>query len=309
MSAALRLIQPYHDEAELLASFLLGRPETTQRVYRNEVNAFLGFVKVPVHQVQADDLRRYIERCREGQLRPATIRHKVAVIKSFFAFLQQEKKLLEDPMVRVSTPPNPQQDGSRCLSDEQVTAFLGQCPTHRMIGLRDRALFLLAANCGLRLSELSRLSVGDLGDGPDKGWRTLRVHGKGDKFREVQVRPEVWAQVAAYLQRRLDDLVEESPLFASVRRACSIRPQAQDLRIPAATIYKRFKRLARKARLPSWASPHALRHYFASMADAKGASVEAIRRALGHASLAMTQRYLDRLTKGINEAFAAVKVV
>jgi integrase len=61
--------------------------------------------------------------------------------------------------------------------------------------------------------------------------------------------------------------------------------------------------------LPSWASPHGLRHFFASTADAKGASAEAIRRALGHSSRPVTQRYLDRLTKGINEAFAAVKVV
>jgi integrase/recombinase XerD len=278
-------------------------------VYRNQVREFLSFTNKPTDRIEASDLRGFLEACRRHQLRPGTIRHKVAVIKSFFGFLAQDGQVPEDPMLRVPTPPHAPPDGSRCLSGDQVAAFFGQIPKHRIVGLRDRAIFLLAANCGLRLSELSRLSVSDVGDGPDKGWRALRIHGKGEKVREIHVRPEVWSYVMAYLERRRDQLSNQAPLFASFPRGRSIRPQAADLRIPAGTIYKRFKRLARSAGLPAWASPHCLRHFFASEAHENGAGAEAIRRALGHASLAVTQRYLDRMSKGINEAFARVKTV
>lgn len=309
MSAVLRLLKSERNDESLIAGFLLGRPATTQRVYRNEVRCFLTFLNRSASRADAADLRGYIEQCRKAKLSLGTIRHKVAVIKSFFAFLFEEGELDEDPMARIATPPNPTLESSRCLSGDQVAAFFGQIPKHRLVGLRDRAIFLLAANCGLRLSELSRLSVGDISEGPEKGWRTIRIQGKGERVREVHARPEVWEFVLAYLQRRKESLTEPSPLFASVLRGRSIRPQASDLRIPPATIYKRFKRLARKAALPSWASPHCLRHYFAAESHQNGAPAESVRRALGHSSLKTTQRYLDRMTSGVNEAFVRVKAL
>lgn len=309
MSEPLRILKHCRDSEALLASFLLGRPATTARVYKNVLSGFLEWLNKPVHLTTADDLRRYISVCRESGLLPATIRHKIGAIKSFYTFIVEEGELPSSPVDRVPTPPNPMPEQSRCLSREQVRAFFDQFSTHRTIGLRDRGLFILAAHTGLRLSEISRLSISDVGDGPEKGWRTLRIHGKGDKIREVQVRPEVWNCVGEYLQRRRVELSDGVPVFLSIRRGHSIRKQAQDFRIPPATIYKRFKRLARKAGLPNWASPHSLRHFFATEARDKGANLDAIRLALGHSSLVTTQRYLDRLQTGLNEAFLAVKAV
>jgi site-specific recombinase XerD len=308
-SNVLQLIDRPHEDDAFLSSFLLGRPSTTARVYKGEIRLFQDFINKPLRLACADDLRGYIEHCRQSKLRPGTLRHRVSVVKSFFSFLYDEGKLNTDPMHRVPTPPHPQPDASRCLNAKQVRTFFAVIPKHRTIGFRDRAMFILAANTGLRLSELSRLSVGDVSDGPEKGWYCLRIHGKGDKIRLVQVRPEVWTEIQQYMRRRKDELKEPAPLFLSIQRGHSIRPQRDDLRIPAASIYKRFKRYARQADLPSWAAPHSLRHFFASQAHAKGAPAEAIRRALGHTSLAVTQRYLDGLDRGVNEAFAAVKAV
>ncbi len=308
-SNVLQLIERPHEDEHFLNVFLRGRPVTTAKVYRNEVELFREFLNKPLGSAPADDLRSYIERCRESKLKPATLRHKVCVIKSLYSFLCDDGQMNSDPMRRVSTPPHVPADQSRCLSSKQVKTFFSAIPLHRVIGFRDRAIYILAANCGLRLSELSRLSCGDVGEGPEAGWMLVNVHGKGDKLRTVQVRPEVWIHVQEYLKRRNGDLNAATPLFASFKRDKPIRPQANDLRMPAATIYKRFKWYARAAGLPDWASPHCLRHYFASEAHEKGAPAEAIRRALGHASLAVTQRYLDRLDQGINAAFRAVKAV
>ena len=87
MSAVLRLIRPERSDESLIAGFLLGRPPSTQRVYKNEVKACLEFANKAVTVVTAADLRGYVEHCRRDALRPGTIRHKVAVIKSLFAFL------------------------------------------------------------------------------------------------------------------------------------------------------------------------------------------------------------------------------
>ena len=308
-SNILQLIQRPHEDDAFLSSFLLGRLATTARVYRGEIRLFQAFINKPLRIASADDLRGYVEQCRQSGLKPATIRHKICVIKSLFSFLHEEGKLNTDCMRRVPTPPHPEPDGSRCLNAKQVRAFFAVIPGHRTIGYRDRAIFLVGANCGLRLSELSRLSIGDVSDGPEKGWICLRVLGKGDKTRIAQARPEVWREVQAYLRRRKDELVESAPLFLSTKRGHSIRPQRDDLRIPPGSIYKRFKRYARQAGLPSWAAPHSLRHFFSSEAHRKGAPAEAIRRALGQTSLAVTQRYLDGLAGGLNAAFAAVKAV
>ena len=152
---------------------------------------------------------------------------------------------------------------------------------------------------GLRTSEACALSVKDVSDADEKGWKSLRVIGKGQKERTVHVSPDVWAIVLSYIQRRPDDLVEFDPLFAAILRAKPIKPMASDARLSDSSIYERFKRLAAKAGLPKEYSPHSLRHWFASEADAAGASVEAIRLALGHSGLGTTQKYLNRVRRGI----------
>jgi site-specific recombinase XerD len=87
-----------------------------------------------------------------------------------------------------------------------------------------------------------------------------------------------------------------------------IQAMAKDRRLSVGSTYERFKRLCKKAGLPSQVSPHSLRHFFACEADAAGASVEAIRQSLGHSGLGTTQRYLQRIHRGINEAFAKTKL-
>lgn len=302
------LIDRPHENSALLTSFLLGRPATTQRTYRNELRLFAEFVNKPLRFAVADDLRAYMEKGRQSKLRPSTLRNKISVVKGFYAWLYAEEHLPNDPMLRVATPPQVPPDGSRCLTTKQVRSFFAQIPIHRTIGLRDRAIFMIGATCGLRLAELSRASIGDVseggGDGGSAGWMRMLIHGKGGRDRLVDVRPEAWGIVQEYLRRRRDELVPSAPLFASLQRVHSIHPQARDLRMPPATIYRRFKSYAKRGGLPEWASPHTLRHYFASSAHKNGAPAEAIRRALGHSSLATTQKYLDGIAAGVNPAFA-----
>ena len=309
MSAlSLRIIQRTRDDEALVSSFILGRPEGTQRVYGSEVRNFLNWVNKPSHNVTADDLRTLIESCRRQELKPATIHRKVVIIKAFFSFLVREKELQTDPVQYVDVPPCPQTGKPRGITSEGMKCLFEKANGRSMAALRDRAMFLLMAATGLRISEICGLSVNDVGEADEKDWKALKVTGKGEKQREVHVSPDVWAVVMEYLSRRQDDLEGDVPLFAAIHRSKPINAMAQDHRLSVSSTYERFKVLAKKAGLPVECSPHSLRHYFATEADASGASVEAIRLALGHSGLGTTQKYLNRVRRGINEAFLRVKV-
>lgn len=307
MSAVLRILQRTRDDESLVGSFVLGRPASTQRIYSGEVRAFLRWANKPSLNVVANDLRGYIESSRRQKLALATIHRKAVIIKAFFSFLRRENELPEDPLQFVEAPPCPPPGKPRTLTPESAKSFFAATGGHSMAAIRDRAMFLLMAATGLRISEVCGLSVSDVGDADEKDWKALRVLGKGQKERVVHVSPEVWAVVLGYISRRQDSMEESSPLFAATLRAKPIKAMANDRRLSDSSVYERFKRLAKKAGLPAEASPHSLRHWFACEADASGASVEAIRLALGHSGLGTTQKYLNRVRRGINEAFAKVK--
>lgn len=304
MSSILRVISRTRDESALVDNFTKGRPAGTQRVYACEVRTFLSFINRTVHHIKAKDLRTFVEKCRKSKLKPSTLHRKVTILKSFFAFLHREGELQDDPMRLVEVPPCPTSGKPRTLTQDQVKGFFAAMNGVSVPSMRDRAIFLLMASTGLRISEVRGLSVKDVQEADEANWKALRITGKGEKEREVHVRPEVWALILHYLQRRTEFMDESSPLFAAVPRARAIKPLAADRRLSVSSIYDRFKRLAKKAALPKEASPHSLRHYFACEADAAGASVEAIRIALGHSNLGTTQKYLQRVRKGINEAFS-----
>jgi integrase/recombinase XerC len=143
---------------------------------------------------------------------------------------------------------------------------------------RDTALFTLLYGCGLRISEALALSVADAPRVGDPA--ALRVTGKGGKQRIVPVLPAVREAIAAYLRLRPAALPSD-PLFLGARGA----------RLDPAVAQKALRDFRRLAGLPEHATPHALRHSFATHLLGGGADLRAIQELLGHASLSTTQRY------------------
>jgi integrase/recombinase XerD len=160
----------------------------------------------------------------------------------------------------------------------------------------------------LRIGEARALSYGSVREAEEKGWKVLRVVGKGQKEREVHVSPPVWKAYIEYHERRREPWVDSTPLFAAIPKGKPIKAVAIDKRMSLSSIFARFKRIAAKAGLPHEISPHALRHFFATESDSSGASVEAIRIALGHSDLGVTTRYLARVRRGINPAFEKISL-
>jgi integrase/recombinase XerC len=143
-------------------------------------------------------------------------------------------------------------------------------------GARDVALLTLLYGCGLRISEALSLKRADAPLG-----RSLRVLGKGSKTRVVPVLPAVRESVDAYLAELPFGLAPDEPLFRA-RRGGPFSPRhAQAL----------MQQLRGRLGLPASATPHALRHSFATHLLGAGADLRSIQELLGHASLSTTQRY------------------
>ena len=142
---------------------------------------------------------------------------------------------------------------------------------------RDTALFTLLYGCGLRIAEALAL---DVRDAPCPADAMLRVVGKGGKERIVPVLPAVREAVAAWLALH-PDRQPDSPLFLGARGG----------RLDPAVAQRTLRNFRRLHGLPEHATPHALRHSFATHLLAGGADLRSIQDLLGHASLSTTQRY------------------
>ena len=232
------------------------------------------------------DLRGFLaERAAQGAGN-ATRARQLAAIRGFLRHLAKTAGVAPLALANIRgprlKPPVP-----RALTVEQakeVAARTGSIhdPAHaerpHEQAARDVALFTLLYGCGLRLAEALGL---DIRDAPLPGQTAaLRVTGKGGKQRLVPVLPAVRQAIAAYLEHR-GDPAPDQPLFRGARGA----------RLDPAVAQRSMRHYRRLAGLPEHATPHALRHSFATHLLGGGADLRAIQELLGHASLSTTQRY------------------
>ena len=166
------------------------------------------------------------------------------------------------------------------LAPDQARAVaqdIGELPDSPAVQARNTALFTLLYGCGLRIAEALALSVGDA---PVAGL-PLRVTGKGRKQRLVPVLPAVADAVRGWLALHPGRGDTAAPLFVGVRGD----------RLNPGVAQRALRDFRRLAGLPEHATPHALRHSFATHLLAGGADLRSIQDLLGHASLSTTQRY------------------
>jgi integrase/recombinase XerC len=225
------------------------------------------------------DLRAWLAaEAGEGRGNRTRARH-LSAVRSFFRFLSRRHgvdnpaaKLLGSPKV---APPLPK--ALAAADARAVAADIGEATGSAFTQARDVALFTLLYGCGLRIAEALALEVRDA---PAAG-RPLRVVGKGSKERLLPVLPAVATAVASWLRLHPKAGDPAAPLFVGVRGE----------RLNAGVAQRTMREFRRLAGLPEHATPHALRHSFATHLLAGGADLRSIQDLLGHASLSTTQRY------------------
>ncbi len=224
------------------------------------------------------DFRAFLaKRAGEG-LAPSSLARTLSVLRSFFRFLER-RSLASAPALHFLRSPKRRANLPRPLLVEEAKATLAADPgraAKEWIGKRDAAIFALLYGCGLRLSEALGLARGAAPFG-----RSLLVTGKGRKTRELPVLPVVEKAVADYLRACPFALESEGPLFVGARGA-PLNPRL---------VQRQMAALRDHLALPESATPHALRHSFATHLLGAGADLRAIQELLGHSSLSTTQRY------------------
>ncbi len=261
----------------------------TLEAYGHDIADFLGFLTrhlgaepdlAALGALRPADIRAFLAERHADGLSAATRARRLAAVRSFFRYLARRQGC-DCPAIRLVAMPRARRPAPRALSEAAARAVardIGEASDSGFVQARDVALFTLLYGCGLRIGEALGLSVRDA---PlPGGTGTLTVRGKGGKERAVPVLATVRAAMAAWL-RHHPAPTADSPLFVGVRGGVLSATVAQR------TLY----RFRRHAGLPEHATPHALRHSFATHLLAAGADLRAIQELLGHASLSTTQRY------------------
>jgi integrase/recombinase XerC len=271
----------------------------TLRAYGDDLDRFIAFLTEHVGGIPDDamlaglkpaDIRAFITRRRAEGLGPRSVSRALAAVRSFFRFLAREN-IVENAAARAVRSPRIPRTLPRPLSEIDAARTLAEAGENDIewIAARDVALLTLLYGAGLRISEGLSLKRGDVPLG-----ETITVLGKGKKMRSVPLLPAVRDAAAAYAAVVPFNGGPEAPLFLS-RTGLAMSPrEAQAL----------MQRLRSRLGLSDRATPHALRHSFATHLLANGGELRAVQELLGHASLSTTQTYTEIDVKKLMDVYA-----
>jgi integrase/recombinase XerC len=273
----------------------------TLDAYGRDMAAFLAFVAGhlgfppglrDLETFSAADFRGWLARRSADGLSRASTARAMSTVRGFFRFMNRRGGLHNPALAVVRTPRLAKSvpkalDVADALETVEAVADFSDEP---WIARRDVAVLTLLYGCGLRIGEALSLNRGQAPAGD-----TLIVTGKGNKQRLVPVLPVVKEAIDAYLAACPYGLEPEDPLFVGARGK----------RLTARVVQLRMRDVRLMLGLPETATPHALRHSFATHLLAGGGDLRTIQELLGHASLSTTQRYTDVDSTRLMAVYAA----
>lgn len=275
----------------------------TVEAYARDVDQFLRFLTghlgeppklADLADMRVSDIRAFLAARRNGGAGSRTVARGIAGVRSLVRFLERDGTATGAPFRAVRPPaqkrslprPLPPEAASKVVSLDQA---LDEEP---WIAARNTAIFALLYGGGLRISEALALRRSEA---PRNASDALRVTGKGGKQRIVPVLPAISAAVAHYLRLCPHTPGPDAPLFLGARGG-PLNPRM---------VQRAMEKLRSALNLPDTATPHALRHSFATHILASGGDLRGIQELLGHASLSTTQVYTEVDTDRLMAAFTA----
>ena len=270
--------------------------ETTRRGYLSDQLLFVRFLKTEYGVSRVSDVERrhvidYLTQAERHGARGATIARKLAALRSFFGYLEEERRIASSP-VRAIPPPKQESAQPRILSQVEYARLKEAAADDP----RGRALIEVFLQTGIRLSEAARLRVEDvaLPDGQDlPAIGSMQVWGKGRKQRTITLNSKACEALSAYLATR-SAVDRRAPLFVS-KYGTGLTPRS---------VQRIVARWADSAGI-SRATVHTLRHTFATHMVRKGTNLRVVQEALGHSSLQTTSRYVSLARELMDEQLEA----
>ena len=267
----------------------------TVKAYRRDVELFLIFIgdhlghEVKIKHLNAltpSDFRAFLAWRRNQGVGGSTRARELSSLRTFYLYLGQQGEVKNSALSAISSPKRGH-NIPRALSEKAAAMLIEEARKHSLhakraewIGARDAAILLLLYGAGLRISEALNLNVEDI---PTQAGAALRIIGKGSKERLVPLLPIVRDAIKTYLRL--------CPFATEVKEAL-FRAQS-GRRLGARQVQLLMKNLRQSFNLSERATPHALRHSFATHLLGHGGDLRAIQELLGHASLSTTQIYTE----------------
>ena len=253
--------------------------ENTIESYMRDLAQFAHFIlrmyDLPPKKVEREMIERYMGWLFDNKKEKSSQARALSGIKSFYNYLLIEEIIELSPAEMVE-PPKASRSLPDTLSTEEIDLIINSIDPSTTKGLRDRAILELLYSCGLRVSELCDLKIGDLFFG--EGY--IRVIGKGDKQRFVPISNIARERISVYKDHRSAPRNEET-LFLNNRNS----------RLTRVMIFTIIKQAAKRAGINKKISPHTFRHSFATHLLEGGANIRQVQELLGHENILTTEIY------------------
>jgi integrase/recombinase XerC len=267
-----------------------GAARNTLEAYGRDLAQFLAWLKADLGhapcladlaRLDARRFRAFMAARRRTGLAGRSLARAMSALRAFFRWLEVQEIASNRTILQVALPKVPHGIPKPLTVEKAAAVVDGGAPAELdWVAARDAAVLLLLYGCGLRISEALGLTPRDA---PGAGRDMLRIVGKGGKERLVPVLPVAQEAIARYMALCPYPLAHDGPLFLGAKGGRMSPRIAQLL----------MERLRGELGLPDTATPHALRHSFATHLLSAGADLRQIQELLGHASLSTTQVYTE----------------
>jgi integrase/recombinase XerC len=259
----------------------------TLDAYSRDMGAFFSFLNDhlgspptlnDLNNLKASDFRSFLARRLGDGIAQSSLARSMSTLRNFFRFLDKTG-YASNATINAVRAPRPAPPVPKTIAAAEAIDLIdaaGSLSDTPWIAKRDTALFTLLYGCGLRIDEALSLNRADAPDG-----EAMMITGKGSKQRVVPVLPIVRDSISEYVDACPFSQKADGPLFLGARGG----------RLNPGVVQRQMRKLRAQLGLPASATPHALRHSFATHLLGAGGDLRTIQELLGHASLTTTQRY------------------
>jgi len=269
--------------------------DRTLRAYQSDLSQIhVHMNDVQMTEITPQHLEGYLDKLGTGPYRDTSIRRKVAALKVFFRFLEEQGVLPESPARTLKIKKPVENRVPTILSAREIRALL-EAPKQQIVdmtslrdqspggrnryfcAIRDDVILELLLSTGIRIGELVALNVADV----DLDKQQIQITGRATRGRIVALSPEVVAALNSYIGLRSERQLDTPALFVG----------RSGTRLTIYSIENIFKKHVRLAEIKRHITPHALRHTMAAMLVSSGTDIHQVQEILGHASILSTQVY------------------
>ena len=268
--------------------------------YKHDVKSFIEFISTHtgsevsikyLNDMKISDFRSFLSYLRNKDISSTSIARIISSLRSFFNYLLNTN-LIESTVVQSLRTPKQKKSLPRPISSElaiETIKHAQDMEKEKWIGLRNKSILMLLYGCGLRISEALNLNFEDINEND-----YLIIKGKGNKERMVPLMDYVKNDIENYIHECPKNFMKDDPLFVGKRLD----------RLSPRIIQYVLEKIRHNLSLPETATPHALRHSFATHLLNSGGDLRTIQELLGHSSLSTTQKYTKVETEKLYDAYS-----